>query len=141
MPTAPRTGALIHCGLLLGLAATGCAPSGADPVRQYFSDYNTAARQGPAAQRDFLARTQHPDFTDQTCDLGDTTVELDPAMSTLRPDPAFSPDGAGPPRGEVWIIGVEVVLRRDGTVTGRQVGSQHVVVLDGRVHGFAPCPS
>lgn len=133
----PRLAAIL-CGSLVLI--TGCAAS-EDPVQRYFAENNAAARQGPAAQREFLRRTQHPDFVDQLCELGDTTVELDPAMSTLRRDPGFTPDGAGPPRGEVWAVGVEVTLRRQDTVVGRQIGSQHVVLIDDQPYGFAPCPS
>ena len=136
MSTARLAGVL--CGALVLVA--GCGSSD-DPVRRYFAGNNAAARQGPAAQQEFLDRTQHPDFVDQVCELGDTTIELDPAMSTLRPDPGFTPDGAGPVRGEVWAVGVEVTLRRQGTVVGRQIGSQHVVLIDDQPFGFAPCPT
>ncbi|MBB5154555.1 hypothetical protein [Saccharopolyspora phatthalungensis] len=127
------------------LFAAGCAvaPTEPDPLRlskQYFADNNTAAAQGPHAQQEFFRRTQHPDFAGQACDLGATTVELDPALSTLRPDPGFAPDGIRP-RGEIWIIGVEVTTRSDGSTTGHQIGSQHLVLVDDRMYGFAPCPT
>ncbi|KAA5829149.1 hypothetical protein F1721_26130 [Saccharopolyspora hirsuta] len=141
--TVARSGVLI--GAAAAAFAAACAPSPAVPpafrlAQQYFAANNAAARSGPEAQQEFFRRTQHPDFTDRSCDLGGTTVELDPAMSTLRPDPGYAPDGL-PPRGEVWVVGVEVTTRTAGTVTGHQIGSQHLVVLDGRLHGFAPCPS
>lgn len=139
------TAAAIAALHLAALGLTGCsAASGADPqqqVRDYFAANNAAARAGSAAQQEFFDRTQHPDFTGQVCELGGLTVQLDPAMSTLRPDPHYLPDGTRPPRGEVFVVGVEVTVRRDGTITGRQVGSQHVVLLDGTARGFAPCPS
>ncbi|MER7082425.1 hypothetical protein SAMN02982929_05356 [Saccharopolyspora kobensis] len=127
------------------MLATACAappeePAAVGMVERYFAENNAAARSGPAAQQEFFRRTQHPDFTDLSCDLGDTAVELDPAMSTLRPDPGYAPDGVAP-RGEVWVVGVEVTTRTAGTVTGHQIGSQHLVVLDGRLRGFAPCPN
>ncbi|WP_243790313.1 hypothetical protein [Saccharopolyspora gloriosae] len=126
---------------LAGCSATPQAPPRQQQIREYFAVNNAAARQGPQAQQDFFGRTQHPDYTDLTCELDGITVELDPALSTLRPDPAYAPDSTGPPRGEVWAIGVEVTVRHEGTITGRQIGSQHLVLLDGRVHGFAPCPN
>ena len=129
-------------GVLLVLCGCG-APEDAPPrdaVQRYFAENNAAARRGPAAQRAFLARTQHPDFADQLCDLNGSTVQLDPALSTLRPDPDFTPDGT-PVRGEVWVVGVEVTVRQGGQITGHQVGSQHLVLLDEQVRGFAPCPS
>jgi hypothetical protein len=137
--------AIVPLGLL-AMIATACSPVSEEPAqvrlsRQYFEDNNAAARHGPGAQQDFFRRTQHPDFTDQTCELGEMTVDLQPALSTLRPDPGFSPDEAGPPRGEVWVIGVEVTTRRRDTVVGRQIGSLHVVLLNDRAYGFAPCPS
>ncbi|MEV5542575.1 hypothetical protein AB0L13_37715 [Saccharopolyspora shandongensis] len=127
------------------LFAAGCAqpPTESESLRlseQYFAENNAAAAEGPQAQQEFFRRTQHPDFQDQTCDLGTITVELDPALSTLRPDPGFAPDGAKP-RGEIWVVGVEVTTRSAGSTTGHQIGSQHLVLLDGRMHGFAPCPT
>ncbi len=125
----------------------GCsqpAPDERDRIpqaHQYFADNNAASRQGPQAQQDFFDHTQHPDFTSQTCELGDMTVDLKPAWSTLRPDPGFAPDTTGPPRGSIWTIGVEVTSRRDQAIVGRQIGSLHLTFLDGRVYGFAPCPS
>jgi hypothetical protein len=127
---------------LLALSACSAQPdeSGArEAVQRYFTENNAAAKQGPRAQREFLARTQHPDYP-ADCELGDTTVRLDPAMSTLRADPGWSPDGTVP-RGEIWAIGVEVTTRSGGSTTGHQVGSQHVVLLDGKTYAFAPCPA
>ncbi|WP_229680556.1 hypothetical protein [Saccharopolyspora thermophila] len=136
---------LAVAGVATLLVAAGCAARPPEPqplrlARQYFAENNAAARQGPQAQQEFFDRTQHPDFADHTCALGDTTVELDPAYSTLRPDPAYAPDGVTP-RGEIWIIGVEVTTRTAGSITGHQIGSQHLVLLDGRMRAFAPCPT
>lgn len=131
-------------GALAALAACSSPPEVPEQVRladQYFRGNDAAARQGARAQEDFFRTTQHPDFRGQTCELGDMTVDLAPALSTLRPDPAFSPSGSGPPRGTTWVVGVEVTTRRGGEVVGKQIGSLHLVVLDGRMHGFAPCPS
>lgn len=141
---ARATAALV--AVLATLAA--CSPGSAPPDRprherlitRYFRENNAAARQGPAAQQEFLRRTQHPDFSGQSCELGGVTVSLDPAMSTLRRDREFAPDGVTP-RGETWVVGVEVTVRRDRAVVATQIGSQHLVLLAGRVYGFAPCPT
>ncbi|MDA3627882.1 hypothetical protein OU415_20785 [Saccharopolyspora sp. WRP15-2] len=140
-----RCRSAVLVGASAAVFAAGCAQPPPEPAavglaEQYFADNNAAARSGPAAQQEFFRRTQHPDFTDQTCDLGDTTVQLDPAMSTLRPDPGYAPDGLAP-RGEIWVIGVEVTTRTAGTTTGHQIGSMHLVLLDGQLRAFAPCPS
>lgn len=126
---------------LAGCSTTPQAPSPEQQVRDYFAANDAAARAGAQAQQDFFTRTQHPDYADRTCELDGLTVQLEPAMSTLRPDPGYQPDSTGPPRGDVRVVGVEVTVRRDGTIIGRQIGSQHLVLLDGRVHGFAPCPT
>lgn len=129
------------------IVATGCSSTPEPPqdaeerrlAREYFGDNNVAARKDPSAQQEFLRRTQHPDFSGQGCDLGARTVELDPVMSTLRPDSGFSPDGVSP-RGRSWVVAVEVTVRRHGAIIGKQAGSQHIVFLNRRAYGFAPCP-
>lgn len=133
---------LVALAVLLALPACSGQPDESDARRaaqHYFAANNAAARQGPQAQQDFFARTQHPDYPSD-CDLGDTTVRLEPAMSTLREDPGWSPDGTVP-RGRIWAIGVEVTTRSGGSTTGHQIGSQHLVLLDGRTYAFAPCPT
>jgi len=113
-------------------------------VKGYFEELNAAAAEGPATQRDFLRRSQHPDFTNDLCDLGDLTLNVDPAMSTLRVDPDWVPPDdrkATHPRGLVYVLGVSVSIRQDGALLGEQIGSQRVVVLDGKAYGFAPCPT
>lgn len=144
-PPRPRRRTAALCGVLSALLAAGCAAAPREPeqlrlARQYFADNNAAARRGPQAQQDFFHRTQHPDFADRTCDLDRTTVELDPALSTLRPDPGFTVDGTRP-RGSPWVVAVEVTTRRDGSITGHQIGSQHLVLLNGSAYAFAPCPT
>jgi hypothetical protein len=142
-------------GLLLAAACTSAVPGvpvaaespGHDRqlVEDYFKDLNSAADDGPAEQREFLQRSQHPDFTDELCDLGDLTLTIDPAMSTLRMDPDWVPPGGGKrakhPRGQVYVLGVSVSIRQDGALLGEQIGSQRVVILDGKAYGFAPCPT
>ncbi|MFL6141641.1 MAG: hypothetical protein ACJ72N_07200 [Labedaea sp.] len=111
-------------------------------VADYFNELNDAGRDGPGTQRDFLRRTQHPDFTAQQCDLGDLTLKVDPAMSTFRMDPRWTPtDSTKHPRGLVYVLGVSISIRRDGTPIAEQIGSERVVVLDGKAYGFAPCPT
>jgi len=132
-------------------AVTGVPVPAASPeddkqlVRDYFEELNAAADEGPATQRDFLRRSQHPDYTDELCDLGDLTLNIEPAMSTLRVDPDWVPPDSGRdaahPRGLVYVLGVSVSIRQDGALLGEQIGSQRVVVLDGKAYGFAPCPT
>ena len=111
-------------------------------VKQYFTDFNDAAAEGPPAQREFLRRTQHPDFTDRACDLGDLTLVIDPAFSTFRPDTRWKPEKAAKrPRGAVYVMGVTVRIRRDGATLAEQISSQRVVVLSGKAYGFTPCPT
>lgn len=142
-------------GALVLLAVGGCtttvpgspsiiaADNGARALAvEYFAELNDAGRAGPARQRDFLRRSQHPDFTDRLCDLGDLTLEIEPALSTFRPDPKWVPDDAtASPRGTVYVVGVSVSIRRQGALLAEQIGSQRVVILEGRAYGFTPCPT
>jgi len=148
--------ALTTAGLALAMAltATGCGgqiiagqpvPFDAIAADQplidgYFDKSNTAARNGAAAQREFLANTQHPDFG-EPCELGELTLLLEPAMSTLRLDDGWRPERTGErPRGRVYAIAVTVTVQRDRATLGTQIGSMHIVVLAGNAYGFAPCP-
>lgn len=148
--------ALIGLATLLAVAGCSTAIAGkpvaaASPahdkqlVEEYFHELNAAADDGPATQREFLQRSQHPDFTDELCDLGDLTLNIDPALSTLRVDPDWVPPAEGRdgehPRGLVYVLGVSVSIRQDGALLGEQIGSQRVVILDGKAYGFAPCPT
>jgi hypothetical protein len=109
-------------------------------IMDYFERSNAAALDGAAAQQRFLASTQHPDV-DQGCDLGELTVLLEPALSTLRPDDGWRPTATDrAPRGRVYLVAVTVTVQRDQSTLGVQVGSMHLVVLDSTVYGFAPCP-
>jgi hypothetical protein len=110
-------------------------------VINYFTELNTAGKDGPATQRDFLRRTQHPDFTDRFCDLGELTLKIEPAMSTFRFDLGWTPEGTRHPRGTIYVLGVAISIRRGGALLAEQIGSQRVVVLDGKAYGFTPCPT
>jgi hypothetical protein len=122
--------------------AIGAPDGDRELVTDYYAELNSAGRDGPATQRDFLRRTQHPDFTDRLCDLGDLSLRIDPAMSTFRPDPRWTPDGSSTrPRGMVYVLGVSVSIRRDGALIAEQIGSERVVVLDKKAYGFEPCPT
>lgn len=131
------------CLLWGGSAPPQEGPSPAEPrnaITDYFAANNAAARHGPDAQRAFLRRTQHPDFRENTCSLAGRTVTIDPAPRTLRRDPGFTVHSLRP-SGRVWVIAVEVTVRRSGEIVGRQIGSKHLVSLDGSIYGFAPCPA
>lgn len=110
-------------------------------VEDYFTELNSAGKDGPTTQRDFLRRTQHPDFTDRFCDLGELTLKIEPAMSTFRFDLGWSPEGGTHPRGSIYVLGVSISIRRGGALLAEQIGSERVVVLDGKAYGFTPCPT
>lgn len=113
-------------------------------IADYFARSNAAAGAGSIEQQQFFAATQHPDYRapDQLCTLDGLTVLLDPTLSTVRPAPGWRPGNTGrPPRGSVLVVAVRVTVQQDRTVLGEQVASVHVVLLDGRVYGFAPCPA
>lgn len=146
-PLPSAVAVLTACAALAGCTYTvdgSAAPFGtADRgvIRQYFTELNAAGKRGPAAQRDFLARTQHPDYRGRMCDLGGLTLDAFPAMSTLREDPHWAPEGSPPPRGLVYAVAVSLTIRQNGAGIGEQIGTERVVVLDDRVYGFAPCPA
>lgn len=131
-------------------------------VSGYFDAVNAAAGQGSAAQERLFARTQHPDFRDRQCSLRGLTVTAEPAYSTLHTDPDWLPPLADdPPRGTVYVVAATVNVQRTAgqrrtgqggagqsgagqdsvEVLGTQIGSVHVVVLNGVAYGFAPCPT
>lgn len=144
--------------LVLLAALTGCAgavagrarPTGTATeaerrlVADYFARSNAAARAGSIEQQQFFTATQHPDYRapQQLCTLAGFTVLLDPTLSTVRRAPGWRPGNTGrPPRGSVLVVAVRLTVQQDRTVLGEQVASVHVVLLDGRVYGFAPCPT
>ena len=142
--------------MLIVLAlATGCAtvvsgrPAAVDVVAAdrdlivgFFERSNAAASDGTAAQQKFFTETQHPDFDDDICDLGNRTLSFDPTLSTLRPDTRWKPDGADrAPRGRVYVVAVTISVQADRLVLANQIGLMHLVVLDGATYGFAPCPT
>lgn len=107
-------------------------------VEEYYAGLNAAADEG--TQDDFLRLTQHPDYLDRLCDLSGLTLHVLPAMSTLRADPEWvPPEESQQPRGSVYVLGVSISIREQGTLLGEQIGSQRVVVLDGKAYGFSPC--
>lgn len=111
-------------------------------VSGYFDAVNAAADQGSAAQERLFEGTQHPDFRDLRCPLQGLTVTADPAFSTLHTDPEWLPPLADDrPRGTVYVVAATVTVQRSTEVLGTQIGSLHVVVLDGRAYGFSPCPA
>jgi len=118
----------------------GAGSAGADRalVEDYYDELNAAADDGTLD--DFLRHTQHPDYLDRLCDLSGLTLHVLPAMTTLRADPKWTPpEERERPRGSVYVIGVSISIREQGTLLGEQIGSQRVVVLDGRAYGFSPC--
>ena len=122
-------------------AGDGSADSDRGLVTAYYAELNASADEGTAEQRDFLRRTQHPDFIDRLCDLSGLTLHVLPAMSTFRADPEWvAPEDNQAPRGVVYVVGVSISIRQQGALLGEQIGSQRVVVLDGRAYGFSPCP-
>jgi hypothetical protein len=118
---------------------TPAEPADQELVAGYFKALNDSAKQGPAAQLEFLKYTQHPDFTNLLCDLGGVTISAKPGMSTFQPDNEWAPRTGGRPRGHVYVVAVSLSVRKDGEVLGEQIGSERVVVLDGAVYGFMPC--
>lgn len=140
------SGALVVAGCtstVAGVPTAGGAGGGDRAlVQAYFGDLNAAGKEGPEVQAEFLADTQHPDYTDLLCDLDGLTLNIEPAMTTFRPDRDWAPDpGDDPPQGDIYVLGVSVTIRQQGAVLGEQIGSQRVVVLDGQAYGFAPCPT
>ncbi|MCE6995787.1 hypothetical protein LZG04_13385 [Saccharothrix sp. S26] len=144
-----RAATALACALVL--AGCGSATSGvARPLRVtdverelvsgYFADLNEAGGQGTSEQRDLLKDTQHPDFRDEDCQLPSGTIRVQPTMSTLRLDPAWTPPGTEEhPRGVVLVVAVTLTVVQEGSEIGSQIGSQHVVLLNGKAYGFAPC--
>ncbi|MER5264424.1 hypothetical protein ABTZ99_20360 [Actinosynnema sp. NPDC002837] len=149
MAEAVRAAMALACALLLagcGSVITGVArPLQVTDVERelvsgYFADLNEAGGQGTSEQRDLLKDTQHPDFRDEDCELPAGTIKVQPTMSTLRLDPAWAPPGEDEhPRGVVLVVAVTLTVVQEGSEIGSQIGSQHVVLLNGKAYGFAPC--
>ncbi|MFE2755621.1 hypothetical protein ACFXGA_26820 [Actinosynnema sp. NPDC059335] len=144
-----RAAAALTCALVLtgcGSVVTGAArPLRVTDVERelvtgYFADLNEAGSQGTSEQHELLGETQHPDFRDDGCQLPSGTIRVQPTMSTLRLDPAWAPPGRDEhPRGVVLVVAVTLTVVQEGAEIGSQIGSQHVVLLNGKVYGFAPC--
>jgi hypothetical protein len=130
---------LAGCSTVSSTVPPPRAETDTDLLNRYFVAFNQAADQGSNAQFAFLRSTQHPDFTDRICELDGLTVDIYPAMSSARPDPDWAPEGASSARGTVYVVGVSLTVRRNGTLIGEQIGSQRVAILDRRAYGFAPC--
>ncbi|QQQ76167.1 hypothetical protein IOD16_34910 [Saccharothrix sp. 6-C] len=149
MADVARAATALACALLLagcGSTVTGVArPLQVTDVERelvsgYFADLNEAGGQGTSEQRDLLKDTQHPDFHDEDCRLPSGTIRVQPTMSTLRLDPAWTPPGEDEhPRGVVLVVAVTLTVVQEGSEIGSQIGSQHVVLLNGKAYGFAPC--
>lgn len=109
-------------------------------VAGYFTRLNEAGGKGNSEQRKLLQETQHPDFRSQFCELRAGTLRMEPTMTTLRTDPTWEPPGGRThPRGVVYVVAATVTLLEDSSPVGVQIGSLHVVVIDGEPYGFAPC--
>ncbi|WP_433266249.1 hypothetical protein ACQPZF_40350 [Actinosynnema sp. CS-041913] len=144
-----RVTAAVLC--LLALAACGPSVTGTprplkvtdverELVSSYFTALNEAGGQGVTKQRELLADTQHPDFRDDDCKLPSGTIKVQPTLSTLRLDPHWTAPGQDEhPRGVVLVVAVTLTVVQDGTELGSQIGSQHIVLLNGKAYGFAPC--
>ncbi|MBW4715754.1 hypothetical protein [Saccharothrix obliqua] len=144
-----RVVAAVLC--VLALAACGARVTGTarplqltdadrEQVGGYFTALNEAGAQGVAKQRELLADTQHPDYPQDGCELPRGTIRVEPTMSTLRLDPNWTPPGDDEhPRGVVLVVAVTLTVVQDGTEIGTQIGSQHIVLLNGKAYGFAPC--
>lgn len=130
---------LTGCSTVSSTVPAPRAETDTDLLNRYFAAFNQAADQGSNAQFAFLRSTQHPDFADRICGLDGLTLDIYPAMSSARPDPGWAPEGASSVRGTVYVVGVSLTVRRNGTLVGEQIGSQRVAILDRRAYGFAPC--
>ncbi|WP_245931254.1 hypothetical protein V5P93_007122 [Actinokineospora auranticolor] len=124
------------------VASISSSPQDRDLITRYFTEFNESGDEGVSTQRMFQRDTEHPDFTAGGCDLGNLVLHIEPALSTLRLDLKWKPDGAKKrPRGSVYVVGVSVRIRQGGVTLAEQIGSQRLVVLDGKVYGFTPCPT
>jgi hypothetical protein len=111
-------------------------------IEEFFGRNNTAAREGAQAQGKFFGEIQHPDYDKEVCSLDGLTIVLDPTMSSMRPDEGWRPrETSKSIRGRIYVVAVTVTVQRENAILGNQIGSMHVVVLNGKVFGFAPCPS
>ena len=111
-------------------------------VTGYFVTVNAAADQGSTAQEQVFTATQHPDFRAVQCSLRGLTLTAEPAYTTLHSDPGWRPPGLlDPPRGTIYVVAAAITVEQDDMVLATQIGSLHVVVLDGAAYGFSPCPA
>jgi hypothetical protein len=135
---------------LLALTLSACSTVAGTPspspdhtlVTGYFTQLDAAAQQGVQAEQRFLAATQVREFTDRLCDLGGVTISATPTLSTLRPDPGWTPPGSDKHvAGTIYVVAVTLSIRQGTAVVGNQIGSQRVVIAGGEAYSFAPCPA
>lgn len=115
-------------------------------VREYVRALNAAGDDGPEAQAAFLRSTQEPGTRPppDRC-FGSVTLTTRLVERTLRPatdwTPPGVPPGTRPPEGAVYVVASGVTASRDRVTLREDVGSKHLVVRNGRVYGYAPCPN
>lgn len=136
------------CGAVMpGRAVLGRVP--ADDlalIRLYVTRFNDAGEEGPRPQLAFLRETQEPSvrMPPPTC-FGQITLEARMVERTLRAAPglvpAQIPPGTPVARGALYVVAVSVTASSDGVPVREDVGSKHLVVRDGRVFSYAPCPA
>jgi hypothetical protein len=115
-------------------------------VRDYVQASNRAADAGPQALAAFLRDTQERGTPPPPARcFGDYALRTRLVERTLRPAPEWQPPavvpGAGRPSGAVYVVAASVTALREGAVVREDVGSKHLVIRDGRVYSYAPCPN
>lgn len=140
------------------VTASGCAvvvpgravpgPVAADDralIRLHVARYNAAGLAGPGTQLAFLRATQEPStpMPPARC-FGAVALQARMVERTLRPAPGRVPVNAAPgsrvPDGALYVAAVGVTALVNGVPVRDDSGSQHFVIRDGEVFGYAPCP-
>lgn len=114
-------------------------------IHRYVDGFNAAGDSGPEAQRAFLLSTAEPGSSPPALGcLGQQTLRTEIVDRTVRADPDFMatrPNQAPTkPAGAVYVAAVSITALMDGTTVEEEIGSKHLVVRDGRVFDYAPCP-
>jgi hypothetical protein len=114
-------------------------------IHGYLVAFNAAGDRGPAAQAAFLRSTQEPGTPPPRPDcFAQVTLRTQIVDRTVRADPDFlAPRRGAPaarPTGAVYVMAASVSAVRDGTPQREAIGSKHLVVRDGHVFDYAPCP-